>query len=221
MSFNIAIDGPGGAGKSTISKRVAKELGILYVDTGALYRAIGLYFYKNNISLDNTDNIVNELDNISIKLGYQDGEQQVYLNGENVSNEIRVHIISEYASKVSAITEVRSFLLNMQRDIAKVNNTIMDGRDIGTVVLPNANLKIFLTASAEVRAKRRYDELVEKGQNVDFETILKDIVDRDFRDSNRDIAPLKVADDAIVVDTSNYDFEQSVQAILNLIRERM
>lgn len=221
MSFNIAIDGPSGAGKSTISKRVAKELGFIYVDTGAMYRSIGLYFYKNNISLDDTDTVVSELKNISVKLGYENGEQQVFLNGENVSTDIRLHIISEYASKVSAITDVREFLLDMQRDIAKNDNIIMDGRDIGTVVLPEANLKIFLTASPQVRAKRRYDELVQKGQDVDYDTILKDIIDRDYRDSHREIAPLKAADDAVLVDTSELNFEQSVNAILTLIKERM
>jgi len=221
MSFNIAIDGPSGAGKSSISKEVAKRLGMIYVDTGAMYRSIGLYFYKNNISLENTANIVNELKNITVELGYENGEQQVFLNGQNVSAEIRLHVISEYASKVSAVNEVRAFLLNMQRDIAKHNDIIMDGRDIGTVVLPDANLKIFLTASAEVRADRRYKELVEKGQSVDYDTILKDIVDRDYRDSHRDIAPLKAADDAVLVDTSELDFEQSVNAILKLVKERM
>lgn len=221
MSFNIAIDGPSGAGKSTISKEVARQLGIVYVDTGALYRSIGLYFYKNNISLDNENKIVSELDNISVKLAFDGGEQQVLLNGENVSADIRLHIISEYASKVSAIPEVRKFLLQMQRNIASSNNIVMDGRDIGTVVLPKAELKIFLTASAEVRAKRRYQELLKKNQVVDYDTILKDIIDRDNRDMTREIAPLKVADDAIVVDTSDLNFEQSVQAILDLIKERI
>ena len=221
MSFNIAIDGPSGAGKSSISKEIAKQLGIIYVDTGAMYRSIGLYFYKNNISLDNEKTVVDELKNISVKLGYENGEQQVFLNNENVSGDIRLHIISEYASKVSAITQVREFLLDMQRNIAKNNNIIMDGRDIGTVVLPNADLKIFLTASAQVRAKRRYDELVQKGQDVDFDTILKDIIDRDYRDSHREIAPLKAADDAVLVDTSELNFTQSVDVILNLVKERM
>ncbi len=221
MSFNIAIDGPSGAGKSTISKEVAKTIGVIYVDTGALYRSIGLYFYKNNISLENTQRVIDELKNITVKLAYQNGEQQVFLNNENVSADIRLHIISEYASKVSAIPEVRTFLLNMQREIAKSNDTIMDGRDIGTVVLPDASLKIFLTASAEIRARRRYDEVTLKGQNVVYEKILKDIIDRDYRDSHREIAPLKVADDAVVIDTSELNFEQSVQSIINLIKERM
>lgn len=221
MSFNIAIDGPSGAGKSSISKEVAKKLGIVYVDTGALYRSIGFYFYKNNISLDNVDRVVSELDNISVNLVFKNGEQQVHLNGENVSSDIRLHIISEYASKVSAIPEVRKFLLQMQRNIARENNIIMDGRDIGTVVLPEADLKIYLTASAEVRADRRYKELVEKNQVVDYDTILKDIIERDNRDMTREIAPLKVADDAIIVDTSELDFEQSVQAIIDLIKEKI
>ncbi len=221
MSFNVAIDGPSGAGKSTISKQVAKQLGIIYVDTGALYRSIGLYFYKKNISLDDKNKVVSELKNISVNIKFFNGEQQVLLNGENVSSEIRLHIISEYASKVSAIPEVREFLLKMQRDIAKTNDIVMDGRDIGSVVLPNAELKIYLTASAQVRAKRRYKELLEKKQTVDYDTILKDIIDRDYRDMNREIAPLKIADDAFVVDTSELDFEQSVQAILDLIKENI
>lgn len=221
MSFNVAIDGPSGAGKSTISKTVSKMLGFVYVDTGALYRTIGLYFYNNNISPDDTAAVEAGLGNITVELSYVDGEQHVFLNGADVSSDIRMHIISEYASKVSAVTAVRAFLLDMQRDIASKNNIIMDGRDIGTVVLPDAQLKIFLTASAEVRADRRYKELIEKGQDVVYDNILKDIIDRDRRDEQREIAPLKIADDAVLVDTSDCDFDQSVDKIISIIKERM
>ena len=221
MSYNIAIDGPSGAGKSSISKCVANKLGIVYVDTGALYRSIGLFFYKNNISVDDENKVVSELKNIFIEIKFVEGEQRVFLNNQDVSSDIRLHIISEYASKVSAIPKVREFLLQMQRDIAKKNNIVMDGRDIGSVVLPDADLKIYLTASAEVRANRRYKELLEKKQTVDFDTILKDIIERDNRDMNREIAPLKIAENAIVVDTSELDFNQSVQMVLNLIEEKI
>ena len=219
--INIAIDGPSGAGKSSVSKAVSKKLGFIYVDTGALYRTVGLYVYNNGIDPDNAQSVSNALDKISVNFNYINGEQHVFLNDTDVTEEIRMHAISEYASKVSAITKVREFLLFMQRDIASKNNVLMDGRDIGTVVLPDAQLKIFLTASAEVRAKRRCDELVQKGQEVDFNTVLNDIIDRDKRDTERKIAPLKVAEDAIVVDTSDYTFDESVDIICNLVKERL
>jgi len=221
MSFNVAIDGPSGAGKSSVSKAVSKKLGFIYVDTGALYRTVGLYIYNNGIDPDNAQSVGDALENISVNFNYIDGEQHVFLNGVDVSADIRLHIISEYASKVSAITKVRDFLLFMQRDIASKNNVLMDGRDIGTVVLPDAQLKIFLTASAEVRAKRRCDELAQKGQKVDFDTVLKDIIERDKRDTEREIAPLKIAENAIVVDTSECTFDESVDIICNLVKERM
>ncbi len=221
MSFNVAIDGPSGAGKSSVSKAVSKKLGFIYVDTGALYRTVGLYIYNNGIDPDNAQSVGDALENISVNFNYIEGEQHVFLNGVDVSADIRLHIISEYASKVSAITKVRDFLLFMQRDIASKNNVLMDGRDIGTVVLPDAQLKIFLTASAEVRAKRRRDELAQKGQKVDFDTVLKDIIERDKRDTEREIAPLKIAENAIVVDTSDCTFDESVDIICNLVKERM
>ena len=219
--INIAIDGPSGAGKSTLSKSIAKELGYIYVDTGAMYRAIGLYFYKNSIEIFNDKDYADVLKNIKIELKYKDGTQLVFLNGQDVSSDIRIHIISDYASKVSAVPSVREFLLQMQRDIAKNNNIVMDGRDIGTVVLPNAKIKIFLTASANIRAKRRYNELLEKGQDVNFDDILSDVIARDERDSSRAIAPLKPAEDSIVVDTTDFSFDESLQFLLKTIKENM
>ncbi len=221
MFINVAIDGPSGAGKSTISKEVSKKLGFIYVDTGALYRTIALYVFNNKIDPDDAVAVSRVLSDISIRFDYIDAEQHVFLNDVDVSFDIRVHAISEYASKVSAIKEVREFLLFMQRDIASKNNIIMDGRDIGTVVLPDARLKIFLTASAEVRAKRRFDELCQKGQSVDFATVLNDIIERDKRDTERAVAPLKKADDAVLVDTSDCSFDESVEIICNLIKERI
>ena len=200
MSINIAIDGPSGAGKSTLSRRLAKSLGFLYVDTGALYRAVGLYMYENGILPDDEGSVVKALDNVKVEVNYADGEQAVILNGKNVSDDIRKHEISEYASKVSAMPEVRKFLFETQRSIAKRNNVIMDGRDIGTVVLSDAQIKIYLTATAEDRAKRRFNELKERGQNVNFEQIYHDVIERDERDINREIAPLRQADDALLVD---------------------
>ncbi len=219
--YNIAIDGPSGAGKSTLSKTIAKELGFIYVDTGALYRAVGLYLFRNQISPDDRDAVVCCLPKIKVEFSYIDDLQHVFLNTEDVTNDIRLHQISEYASKVSAIREVREFLLQMQRDIALNNDIIMDGRDIGTVVLPDADIKIFLTASPEERAKRRYEELILKGQSVEYNTILNDIIERDRRDENREVSPLKKADDAICLDTSNNTFEQSVSLLLKTIKEQM
>ena len=221
MSFNVAIDGPGGAGKSSISKIVASKLNFIYVDTGALYRTIGLFFYRNNISVDDSEQIIENLYKINVDLKYCDNTQHVYLNGEDVSEDIRLHIVSEYASKVSAVPAVREFLLSMQREIAEKNNIIMDGRDIGSVVLPDADVKIFLTASEEVRAKRRYDELIAKGQDVVYADVLKDMINRDRRDEQREIAPLKKAEDAVLVDTSDCSFDESVERVLKVIRECM
>ena len=221
MSINIAIDGPSGAGKSTLSRKIAENLGFLYVDTGALYRAVGLYIFQNNILPDDKDLVTDALQKIKIELRYENGEQAVILNGKNVSEDIRKHQISEYASKVSAIESVRKFLFNTQKDIAKHNDVIMDGRDIGTVVLKNAQIKIFLTASAKDRAMRRFKELNERGQDVDFDQILEDVIKRDERDINREIAPLKQAKDAILVDTTGYSFEKAYNQLLKLIKERL
>ncbi len=222
MNIAIAIDGPAGAGKSTIAKLAAKELSFIYVDTGALYRAIGLSAYRNNIGSKDAKSILSMLKDTKIELAFNEkGEQVVLLNSEDVSDFIRTPEISMYASDVSAIPEVRAFLLDLQRNMAKTNNVIMDGRDIGTVVLPNAKIKIFLTASAEVRAKRRYDELIEKGMDVKYEDILQDVITRDYNDSHREIAPLKPADDSIIVDTSELNLEQSVEKLISIMKENM
>lgn len=222
MSIAIAIDGPAGAGKSSLSKEVARELSFIYVDTGALYRTIGLATSRKGISMDDKDGIVSLLDEIEVKLAFNDeGTQIVLLNGEDVSGYIRTPQASMYASAVSAIPEVRAFLLDLQRNMAKNDNVIMDGRDIGTVVLPDAKIKIFLTASAEKRAMRRYKENIEKGIDVSYEDVLKDVNERDYNDSHRAIAPLKPAEDSITVDTSDYDFEGSKNLLLKVIRERM
>ena len=222
MSTAIAIDGPAGAGKSTIARYAAKTLGFIYVDTGALYRAIGLAAQRRGYQGDDTASVVSMLDGIKVELGFNDAHEQiVLLDGEDVSGLIRTPEISMMASAVSAIPEVRAFLLDLQRDMAHKNNVIMDGRDIGTVVLPDAQIKIFLSASPECRARRRYDELIEKGMDVKYEDILNDVIARDYADSHRDIAPLKPADDAIMVDTSGEDLETSVNKLVDLMRSRL
>lgn len=220
-NYSVAIDGPSGAGKSSISKRLAKELGITHIDTGAIYRTIGYYIYKNDISLDNADEIVNSLDKINIKIELKDNTQQMYCNNEDVTEKIREHIISKYASAVSAIPKVREHLLDLQRDFASKQSIVMDGRDIGTVVLPDADIKIFLTASVQSRAQRRYLELVQKGENIKLEQVLEDVTQRDFNDTNRAVAPLKPAKDSILVDTTNMGFEESVAYIKKIVKERI
>ena len=218
--FNIAVDGPGGAGKSTICKAVSKELGFIYVDTGALYRAVGLNALRNGIDTRNIDGITKMLEITDVNFAYVDGEQRVFLNGEDVSTDIRLPEASMAASNVSAIPVVRAFLLELQQKIARENDCLMDGRDIGTVILPNAQLKIFLTASAEVRAKRRFDELSAKGQKVNYDDILADLNERDYQDSHREIAPLKQADDAVLVDTSDMTFDEVKATIIKLYEEK-
>ena len=219
--FNIAIDGPGGAGKSSIAKAVSRELGFIYVDTGALYRAVGLYALKNNIDTKDVAKIEEMLKNVSVDIKFVKDEQRVMLNGEDVSLEIRLPETSMAASNVSAIPAVRSFLFDLQRRLAEENNCLMDGRDIGTVVLPNADLKIFLTASAKARAQRRYDELILKGQDVKFEDILEDLNIRDYQDTHREIAPLKAASDAIVLDTTDLSFDEVKSKIKKMVEERI
>lgn len=218
--INVAIDGPAGAGKSTIAKAAAKELGFIYVDTGALYRAVAYNAVKTGAIYDE-QKIINMLDSTKVELKYVNGVQAVYLNGENVSAFIRTPEISMGASKVSAIPQVRAFLLNLQREIASKNNVIMDGRDIATVVLPNADVKIFLFASPECRAERRYMELIEKGESVSFDDVLKDVNQRDYQDSHREIAPLKPSDDSIMADTSELSLQESIDLIVNTIKEKI
>lgn len=216
---SVAIDGPVGAGKSTIARAVAERMGFIYCDTGALYRSVGLFCVRDGACLDSPCEIVERLADINLKIRLVDGVQRVFLNGEDVSDKIRTADISTAASKVSAVPEVRAALLGIQRDIAKTENVIMDGRDIGTVVLPNADVKIYLTASAEVRAKRRYDERISKGAKVTYEETLKDVNERDYRDMHREAAPLKRADDAVKADTSELDFSQSVELVCGIIRK--
>ena len=222
MSIAIAIDGPAGAGKSSLSKEVAKELSFIYVDTGALYRTIGLAASRKGLKKEDKAEIISMLNDIDVKLSFNDeGTQIVLLNGEDVSSYIRTPEASMFASAVSAIPEVRAFLLDLQRNMAKSDNVIMDGRDIGTVVLPDAKIKIFLTASPEKRAMRRHKENIEKGIDSTYEEVLKDVNQRDYQDSHREIAPLKPAEDSVLVDTSDYDFEDSKELLLKVIKERM
>ena len=213
----VAIDGPAGAGKSTLARRLAKHKGFIYVDTGALYRAIGLKMLRNNISCNDLGAVENLLASTELDIRFVDGEQVVMLDNENVNGLIRTPEVSMMASDCSALPVVRAFLLDMQRNLAKRNSVVMDGRDIGTVVLPDAKVKIFLTASSLARAKRRFNELVEKGQDVVLEDVLKDIEQRDYNDSHRAIAPLKQADDAALVDTTELDLEQSFELLLKTV----
>lgn len=221
MGINIAIDGPSGAGKSTLARKLAAKLNFIYVDTGAMYRTIGLYIYRKDIDPKDAEKVASVLPEIKVELSFVDGEQRVYLNGKDVSAEIRLHEVSQYASLTSAIPAVRAYLFDMQQALAAENNVIMDGRDIGTVVLPNAEVKIFLTAQPEVRAQRRYNELLERGQEVDFDQILADVIRRDEQDMNRPVAPLKPADDSIILDTSEYSFDQSLELLYNTVKERI
>ncbi len=219
--IGIAIDGPSGAGKSTIAKALAEAFGYIYVDTGAIYRTVGLYMHNIGVSTDDTAGIENNLSGVDFELKYENGVQKMYLCGEDVSDKIRTPIIAKYASVVSAVPKVRQFLLETQKKLARENNVIMDGRDIGTVVLPDADVKIFLTASAEARASRRVKQLAEKGEIVSFEEILASIKERDERDSGRDIAPLKAADDAITLDTSAMDLEESIAAAKKIVEDKL
>lgn len=219
--INIAIDGPSGAGKSSLAKQLAQELGYLYVDTGAMYRAIGLYAVRRGADPKNAEQVEPLLPQIQLDIRLVEGTQHIYLNGEDVSTDIRAEEIGMAASGVSAIPAVRQFLLDTQRDLARANNVLMDGRDIGTVILPHAQVKIFLTASDTARAQRRYKELVEKGQNPDYEQVLADIRQRDYQDSHRTVAPLRQAEDAVLVDTSELNLEESLEALKEVIREKV
>ena len=217
MGCNIAIDGPAGAGKSTIAKRVAKELSFIYVDTGAMYRAMAVYFSKNKVNPEDESAINEAVKNVDIKIEYQNGEQQVILNGENVTGLSRTEETGNMASKTSKYKEVRSKLVELQRELAKTTDVVMDGRDIGTTVLPDAFVKIYLTASSDARAKRRYDELVAKGEQCDLSAIKEDIEKRDYQDMHREISPLKQAEDAVLLDTSDMNIEQVVAAMRDII----
>ena len=222
MSFAIALDGPAGAGKSSIAKRAANILNFIYVDTGALYRAIGLAALRNSVEPSPSAEVDALLEKITVELAFNENmEQIVLLDGEDVSGLIRTPEASMMASKISAVPNVRAYLLDLQRDMAVKNNVIMDGRDIGTVVLPNADVKIFLTAAPEVRAGRRYKELIEKGMDVNFEKILAEVKERDYNDSHRETAPLKPAEGCVMVDTTELDFEQSVEKIISVIKENI
>ena len=220
--FAVAIDGPSGAGKSTLARSVARELGAVYVDTGAIYRTVGYCAWKQGIDPDAKEDICALLPRINISMDYDtDGLQRMYLNGEDVTKEIRLPQISMYASRVSALPEVRAFLMDMQRDMARRNSVVMDGRDIGTVVLPQADVKIFLTASVEDRARRRWEELTDRGTPKNFDELLEEIRQRDDNDSRRAAAPLRAAEDAVYLDTTGNTFERSREQILEIIKERL
>ena len=218
MSFVIAIDGPAGAGKSTIAKAVSKKLNSIYVDTGAMYRSIALFMIRNNVSKEDTASIAAKCKDADVTINYEGGVQNVILNGENVNGLIRTEEVGNMASVVSAVPEVRAHLLQLQRNLAASTDVVMDGRDIGTTVLPDANLRVYLTASSKVRAKRRYDELTAKGESCDIDVIEKDIIDRDHRDMTREISPLKQADDAILVDSSDMTIEEVENKIIELAK---
>lgn len=219
---SIAIDGPSGAGKSTLAKRLAQELGFLYVDTGAIYRTVGLAALRRGIDLSDAAQVAAVLPQLTITMGYgEDGLQHMRLDGEDVTAAIRENEISACASKVAAIPAVRDFLMEMQRKAAREHDVIMDGRDIGTVVLPRADLKIYLTAAPEARAERRYRELLERGQQANFDQVLREVVERDRRDTEREAAPLRQAEDAVLADTTGLDLEGSFQLLLGIIRERL
>ena len=217
----VAIDGPAGAGKSTIAKSLAKDMGFIYVDTGALYRAIGLYTLRKGVDIHDTEGVIGLLPEIQVDIKYVGDEQHVFLNGEDVNGLIRTEPVSMAASAVSAVPEVRTFLLETQRGLARRYSVVMDGRDIGTVILPDAECKIFLTAKPEVRAKRRYDELVAKGVEAVFEDVLEDLKRRDWDDSHREVAPLKLADDGIEVDTSGLELEESVARVEDIVKKKL
>ena len=218
MGYNVAIDGPSGAGKSTIAKLVAKEKGYIYVDTGAMYRALAVYFLEKGIAPEDRAGIIAAAGEAEVSIRYEEGVQQVYLNGENISSKLRAEEVGNMASKTSIIPEVRERLLELQRSLAREKDVIMDGRDIGTYILPGADVKIYLTASVETRARRRYEELIEKGAACDYQEIAKDIQERDERDMNREVAPLRQAADAVMVDSSDMTIEEVVEKIAGLCR---
>ncbi len=221
MGCNIAIDGPAGAGKSTIAKKVAKELSFIYVDTGAMYRAVAFYLLQNKVEGDDSEGIAGKCTEADVSIRYENGEQIVLLNGENVNAYLRTEEVGNMASKSSANPAVRAHLLNLQQNLARENDVVMDGRDIGTVVLPGAQVKIFLTASVETRARRRYEEYLQKGESADLEEIKRDIEKRDHQDMTREISPLRQAEDAVLVDSSEMTIQQVVDAILTIYEEKV
>lgn len=221
MNYKIAIDGPSGTGKSTTAKALAKKLSFIYIDTGAMYRAVGLYCVRNNINIENEELVKAILDDIDIDIFYKNGVQEIKLNGEIVSEAIRENNISKCASVVSAYKDVREKLVSIQRNLASKNSVIMDGRDIGTVVLPDADLKIYLVARPEIRTQRRYDELIAKGQKVEYDTIMKELEERDYRDTHRENSPLRQAEDAVVVDSSDMSVEKVVETINKLFKKKV
>lgn len=220
MGYKIAIDGPAGAGKSTIAKLVAKEKGFIYVDTGAMYRGLAVHFLEKQISPEDVEGIKKACQDATVTIGYENGEQQIYLNGRNITSRLREETVGNMASKSSAIPEVREKLLSLQRDLADRENVVMDGRDIGTCVLPDADVKVYLTASSRTRARRRFDELSQKGISCDLATIEQDIIDRDRRDMNRAVSPLRQAADAVLVDSSHMTIQEVADAILALCAKR-
>ena len=219
MSYSIAIDGPAGAGKSTIAKLIAKKKNYIYVDTGAMYRAMALFFLESGVAPDEQDKIGEACKDVDVTISYENGEQIVWLNGRNVNGLIRTEEVGKMASASSANKDVREKLVELQRALAEKESVVMDGRDIGTVVLPNANVKVYLTASSRVRAVRRYEELKAKGEQCDLEVIEKDIIERDYRDMNRDISPLKQAEDAVLLDSSDMTIEEVADAVIEMCSE--
>lgn len=218
--MKIAIDGPSGSGKSTIAKALSKQLGIVYVDTGALYRTVGYFVRQKNANPKDADEVGALLPEINIEIRYEDGAQHVYLNGEDLGDRIRTPEMSMYASAVSAIPSVRAFLLDTQRDIARKNSVVMDGRDIGTVILPDAEVKIFMYASNEARATRRYKELIAKGEDVKYEDVLREMIERDNNDRSRDVAPAVPAEDAVMLDNSDMSVDENVEAVIDIIKSK-
>ncbi len=220
MAYNIAIDGPAGAGKSTIAKKVSANLGFVYVDTGAMYRAMAVYFLDNGIDTDNEEEVGKACNNVNIVIEYKDGTQQVILNGNNITGRLRTEEVGNTASKTAVYPEVRKKLVELQKELARTTDVVMDGRDIGTCVLPDAICKIYLTASVETRAMRRLNELQAKGVEADLEVIKKDIADRDYRDMNRDVSPLKQAEDAVLVDSSDMGIDEVTDRIISIFKEK-
>ncbi len=219
--FSVAIDGPSGAGKSSVAKKIAENFNIMYLDTGALYRAIGYYFIRNNLDYKNGKMVEENLNKISLDIKFSDGKQIMFINGEDVTSKIRTNEVSMAASAISSVKATREFLIDTQREIAKKNSVVMDGRDIGTVILPKADVKIFLTASLEERTRRRFEELNKVNNNIKYEEVFNQMRERDFNDTNRKVAPLRPAEDAIIFDSTKLEFEKVVSELTNIIKEKL